>query len=185
MNISDRIAAGPFKVMTEITRRTTLLEADRDPSFFDDLERVGFLVDRKGNLFDNALAKLKGFYADIGTSKRIMSGDIKVISKISPVSFTRYGLKLQDGTELEAELVVLATGFERDYRVCASRFIGEELAARCAEQMGLDQDGEFRGLYDPIAKSLWSLAGGTIQARWNSRFIALKLQAEQLGKVLN
>jgi len=72
---------------------------------------------------------MKSFYANIGTSERIMSGDIKIISKVFPVSFTKHGLKLQNGTELEAELVVLATGFERDYRVLASRFIGEKLAA--------------------------------------------------------
>lgn len=185
MNVSDRIAAGPFKVMTEIVGRATLLESSRDPSFWDNLERVGFLVDREGNLFDAALAKMKSFYANIGTSERIMSGDIKIISKVFPVSFTKHGLKLQNGTELEAELVVLATGFERDYRVLASRFIDEKLAARCIEQLGLDQDGEFRGLYDPVAENLWSLAGSANQARWNSRFIAFKLQVEQLGKVLN
>lgn len=47
---------------------------------------------------------------DVGTSKHIVNGDIKVKSGSAIERFTETGLKFEDGTELEADIVVIATG---------------------------------------------------------------------------
>jgi Flavin-binding monooxygenase-like len=47
---------------------------------------------------------------DVGTSQHIIDGHIKVKSGTSISEFTERGLKFADGSELEADVVVFATG---------------------------------------------------------------------------
>ena len=47
---------------------------------------------------------------DTGTSKHIIDGDIKLKNGSAIERFTEKGLKFVDGTELEADIVVFATG---------------------------------------------------------------------------
>jgi NAD(P)H-nitrite reductase large subunit len=49
-------------------------------------------------------------FADTRTGKHIINGDIKLKQGSSIDSFTETGLKFADGTELEADIVVFATG---------------------------------------------------------------------------
>ena len=47
---------------------------------------------------------------DTGTSKHVINGDIKLKNGSAIERFTEKGLKFADGTELEADIVVFATG---------------------------------------------------------------------------
>lgn len=60
-----------------------------------------------------------GFYIDIGCSSLIAYGKIKV--KRSPegiTSFSEGGLLLKDGSSLDADIVVLATGYNNMRTTC-------------------------------------------------------------------
>lgn len=48
---------------------------------------------------------------DTGASKSIIDGDIKIKSGSTIESFTENGLRFADGTELQADVIVFATGY--------------------------------------------------------------------------
>lgn len=61
--------------------------------------------------------------------------------------FTPDGLEFEDGTELRADLVVFATGFEFDkFPEDVDAFLGPEVVGRLGPFWGLDEEGEMRGL---------------------------------------
>ena len=82
---------------------------------------------------------------------------MKSDSKIARL--TEKGLKFEDGTELEADVIVLATGFETNMRLAASRIVGPVIGEQLDEWYGVDAEGEVRGLGKTIGRKLdpsWS-----------------------------
>lgn len=58
-----------------------------------------------------------------------------------PVRYTETGLVFSDGQELPADLIVFATGFDRDMKGRMRRFFGEEVAD-CVKSSGVNEEGE-------------------------------------------
>lgn len=48
---------------------------------------------------------------------------------------------------MEADVVVFATGFERGGRKDVERLFGEQVAEKCEEFWGLNEEGEVRGAW--------------------------------------
>lgn len=70
-----------------------------------------------------------GYYIDVGASQLIIDGKIKIkqgqeIDEVKP-----HGLLFADGTELPADEIIFATGYE-NMRGTASKIFGKELADR-------------------------------------------------------
>ena len=68
-----------------------------------------------------------GYYIDVGASQLIIDGKIKIkqgqeIEEVKP-----HGLLFADGTELPADEIIFATGYE-NMRGTAGKIFGEELA---------------------------------------------------------
>ena len=138
-----------FTYPTKINRQITNFHIHRgiaaSPQRFDDLERAGFKLDRFGDIFDNLYNRFGGHYIDTGTSARIARGEIKM--KAEPVKeWTEKGLRFRDGSEVEADLIVLCTGFDHDFRKTARNIIGDA-ADKMDDYVGLDQEGELRGAF--------------------------------------
>ena len=157
--LADRLMSlAPLKVQRE------LVKVNMDPLFaleststrFDALEKSGFNVDREPVLVDLVLVRGGGYYVDVGTSKFIADGDIKVKSGIKIENFTEKGLKFEDGEEVEADVVVLATGYQRDPRRQAAGIVGEEIAGKLPWPKGLDEEGEIRGYMRPSGELISS-----------------------------
>ena len=51
-------------------------------------------------------------------------------SDAAPVAYTARGLKFSDGQEVEADVIVFATGFEKDTTESAAKIVGEEIASQ-------------------------------------------------------
>jgi hypothetical protein len=156
-------------------------------------------VDREAVLNDYILLRGGGYYIDVGTSARIVSGEITVKSGDVIKRFVERGLEFQSGEILDADLVVFAIGYQRDSRIQAATIVGNEVAKSMTISRGLDKNGEVDRNMMPVGKcpfcfslsectngglgkGLWLLGGAVPQARWNSRFIALQIQAELMGK---
>lgn len=60
----------------------------------------------------------------------------------------------EDGSELKADIIVLATGFEMSFRPTVARILGADVAAQIEEFWGLDEEGEVRGAWKPIGRKL-------------------------------
>ncbi|TVY71356.1 putative indole-3-pyruvate monooxygenase [Lachnellula suecica] len=168
-HIADRTGSTqPLKISRDVINSNFKVAAEIEKERFDALERVGFRVDRDAVLNDWIFLRGGGYYIDVGTSKRIASGEIKVKSGDSIKQFTEDGLEFESGEKLDADVV-------------AATIVGPEVAKSMRASRGLDKEGEIDGNMLPVGKALWLLGGALPQARWNSRFIALQIQAELAG----
>ncbi|KAK0934573.1 hypothetical protein LTR29_013839 [Friedmanniomyces endolithicus] len=172
----------PNKIMREMINRAVWSGIRRSPERFDALEREGFKVDRFGDIYDNLYVRFGGHYVDIGASARIAGGEIRVNTK-SVRGLTETGVVFEDGSELAAELVVLCTGFDHDFRHDAAEIVGHEVADQMDDFWNVDAEGEVRGHAKFAGHPNLYYHGGDIRmGRFFSRFVALQIQADVLGK---
>ena len=190
----------PIKITREIINFNVHAGIKAQPARFDALEAAGFRLDRYGDVYSNIFVRFGGHYIDSGASARIAKGEIKV--KSIPVKGLGHdGVVFDNGDVVPADLVVLATGYEHDFRATASKLVGKEIADQMDDYFGLDGEGEIRGYakkagcklrphpFDLFLKHhanaltvphLYYHGGDTRAARWYSRFIALQIQADCL-----
>ncbi|KAE9377666.1 flavin-containing monooxygenase [Stipitochalara longipes BDJ] len=172
----------PLKVSREVVRINFKAAMEAEKERFDSLERVGFHVAWDASLNDLLVLRGGTYYIDVGTSARIAKGEIRIKSGDAIKRFVENGLEFESGDVLDADVVVFATGYQRDPRIQAATIVGKEVAQAMRMSTGLDQDGELDGNMMPVGKGFWLLGGAVSMARWNSRFVALQIQAELMGK---
>lgn len=134
------------------------------------------------DLLTNLLTNAGGFIVDMGTGgvDLITAGVIKVVSG-SPSSYTSRGIKLDNGQKIEADAIVWCTGYEKDVRTELPHILGrgwEKIALKLEPTMGVDAEGEVRGLWKrlPGIDGFWVMGGGTAQHRWYSKMIGLQVK---------
>ncbi|CAJ2506248.1 Uu.00g003780.m01.CDS01 [Anthostomella pinea] len=132
------------KIMREIINRGVWKGIAGSPERFDDLEKAGFKVERYGDIYNNLYVRFGGHYVDIGASARIAKGEIKVKAQ-SVKALTKDGLLFDDGSEVPADLLVLATGFDHDFRNDAANVVGVDVANQMDDFWGVDREGEIIG----------------------------------------
>ncbi|EIW81802.1 FAD/NAD(P)-binding domain-containing protein [Coniophora puteana RWD-64-598 SS2] len=118
---------------------------------------------------------------DTGIGQLIIDGHVKVKQGAEPSHFEENAIVLNDGSRLEADVVVLATGY---YPTTAGieALLGPDIAAKVGPVWGLDSVGELRRTWRPSGQQgLWIFLGGFQQARYHSRHVALQILAEELG----
>lgn len=128
-----------------------------DKVLLDGLEKAGFKVERHVDLMQTLYEKQGKHYMDIGTSRKIVDGKIKVRSGVLPVEWVDGGLKMEDGSVEEADVMVFATGFRNDSKAITEKLVGEKMAGKFDEVFGVDAEGEPRGLYIPSGGECSSL----------------------------
>jgi len=133
----------PNKVMRDIVNRATWNGIKNNAERFDALERAGFKVERYGDIYNNLYVRFGGHYVDIGACARIVKGEIKVKGDAIK-GLSENGLLFEDGTELSADLIVLCTGFDHDFRNDAKRIVGECVADVMDDFWSMDKEGEVR-----------------------------------------
>ncbi|KAK4897097.1 hypothetical protein LTR27_004990 [Elasticomyces elasticus] len=174
----------PNKIMREIINRAVWTGIKYNPDRFDALEAAGFKVDRYGDIYNNLYVRFGGHYVDIGASARIAKGEIKVNTR-SVCSLNESGVVFDDGSEISADLVVLCTGFDHDFRCDAAKIVGTDVAESMDDFWGVDGEGEIRGHAKFAGHPNLYYHGGDIRmGRFFSRFVALQIQADVLGKPL-
>jgi hypothetical protein len=123
--------------------------ANAEKETLDGLRRAGFQLDfgPDGAGFARAyFTRGGGYYIDVGCCQLIIDGKIKV--KHSPQGITRFGpreLHLADGSVLQADVVVLATGYD-NMRTTVRKVLGDKVADRCLDVWDLDNEGEVRAV---------------------------------------
>lgn len=151
--LADRIGfTWPTKLIRELTNKHMHQLTQTDSARFDALEHAGFKVDRPGDLISNLNERFGGYYFDFGACAKIEDGHIKVKSDSPVQEFTRSGLRFEDGNELEADIIIFATGFEADHREQVAGIVGRDIADRLDDYWGLDAEGELRGAYKPCGR---------------------------------
>lgn len=139
----------PYQVAFAFNVHLTRRISEVDKEVLDGLAKAGFDV-YKG-IDESGIARLYmtrggGYYIDVGCSQLIAEGKIKVRKSPEGIQeFTPHTLILADGEELEADMVVLATGYD-NMRTTVRKVLGDKVADRCKDVWDLDEGGEVRAV---------------------------------------
>lgn len=186
-DVADLIGGSfPFKAVPELHRATTAAMADFDKEILAGLEKSGFLlssgIEGTGALM-LFLQKGGGYYINVGASELIVEGKVKIRSGVEVERFRAKGLELTDGSALDADIVVLATGYKGMIDT-ARRLLGDEVADSCGPVWGLDEEGELRGVWRRSGHDgLWFMGGNLAMARFYGKFLALQIKAIEEGLI--
>jgi len=175
----------PLPVTLEAHRSLTALAQQQDRPLLDGLEKVGFRLSSGINgtgwpyLFRS---RGGGYYFNVGCSNLIASGEIGLIQYDAISEFESRGARLKAGNLVEAELIVLATGYHGIQHTVA-RYFGEDVANRVGPVWGFDPDtAEMRNMWTRTAQpGLYFTGGAFSQCRAYSKYLALQIQAQELG----
>ncbi|WP_226628247.1 NAD(P)/FAD-dependent oxidoreductase [Alloyangia pacifica] len=190
---ADMIFASlPYKIMHEFQIPLYDQMRERDADFYAGLEKAGFDLDwgdDGSGLFMKYLRRGSGYYIDVGASQLIIDGEVKLV-KGQVDHFDETAVVLSDGTRLEADLVVMATGYG-SMNGWAADLISQEVADKVGKVWGLGSDttkdpgpweGEQRNMWKPTQQeNLWFHGGNLHQSRHYSLYLALQLKARMEG----
>ena len=185
-------ASEPYAIMHEFQKPVYDLIREEDADFYDELKKVGFELDYgvdDSGLFMKYLRRGSGYYIDIGASQMVIDGKIKLargqITEVVPE-----GIILDDGTKLEADLIVYATGYG-SMNGWVADIIDQETADKVGKVWGLGSstpkdpgpwEGELRNMWKPTQQEgLWFHGGNLHQSRHYSHYLAVQLKARFEG----
>lgn len=192
-NMADLIFASlPYRILPDLQKPVYAEMKRRDQSLYDRLEKAGFMLDfgeDGSGLFLKYLRRGSGYYIDVGASELVANGDIKL--KTGQVTeITETGLRLEDGTEMNADLIVLATGYG-SMNGWAAQIISQDVADKVGKCWGLGSgttkdpgpwEGELRNMWKPTQQeALWFHGGNLHQSRHYSQFLSLQIKARMEG----
>ena len=182
-------ASLPFQIMPQFHIPAYQAVAERDAEFYQRLTDVGFLLDfgeDGSGLFMKYLRRGSGYYIDVGASDLVADGDIKLKSGVSIEKIKPKSVMLTDGTELEADLIVYATGYG-SMNGWAAKIISQEVADKVGKCWGMGSDtskdpgpweGELRNMWKPThQEALWFHGGNLHQSRHYSQYLSLQIKA--------
>jgi len=186
-------ASIPYKIMHEFQIPVYNAIRERDAEFYDRLDKRGFMLDfgdDDSGLFMKYLRRGSGYYIDVGASELVADGKIKLKSGVDVVELKEHSVVLSDGSELEADLVVYATGYG-SMNGWAADLISREVADKVGKVWGLGSDttkdpgpweGEQRNMWKPTQQeALWFHGGNLHQSRHYSQYLSLQLKARMEG----
>ncbi len=185
-------ASLPYRIMHEFQKPIYDKIREIDADFYAALEKVGFQLDFGADgsgLFLKYLRRGSGYYIDIGASQLIIDGKIKLASgRIEEI--TENAVKLTNGTELPADLIVYATGYG-SMNGWVEDIIDRETADKIGKVWGLGSEtpkdpgpweGEQRNMWKPTQQeALWFHGGNLHQSRHYSQYLSLQLKARMEG----
>jgi putative flavoprotein involved in K+ transport len=185
-------ASLPYRIMAEFQVPVYEQIRQRDADFYRRLEAAGFQHDwgeDNSGLFMKYLRRASGYYIDVGASDLVAGGEIK-LQPGQVDHLTGQAVVMADGTELPADLVVYATGYESMNGVVAD-LISQEVADKVGKVWGLGSgtakdpgpwEGEERNMWKPTQQpGLWFHGGNLHQSRHYSLYLALQLKARAEG----
>jgi len=192
--MADLIFASlPYRVLPSLQVPVYAEMKERDKDLYDRLEKAGFMLDfgeDDSGLFCKYLRRGSGYYIDVGASELVANGDIKLKSGVEVKCITDNGIEFSDGSSLDADLIVMATGYG-SMNGWAAQLISQEVADKVGKVWGMGSDtkkdpgpweGELRNMWKPTQQEgLWFHGGNLHQSRHYSQFLSLQLKARMEG----
>lgn len=174
----------PTEVFKAQQAKITALQNKNDAQTLEGLKKAGFQVDNgpdNGGLLVKYLQRGGGYYIDVGASQLIVDGKVKVKQGQEIAEILPNGIKFADGSELEADEIVFATGYQ-NMRTQARIIFGDEVADRIGNVWGFDANGEMRTIWRRSGlPGFWFMGGNLALARYYSRILALQIKALEVG----
>ncbi|MFI5426612.1 flavin-containing monooxygenase [Aeromicrobium sp. UC242_57] len=181
----DLITAGiPYDVLRDTYQWLTKRMCGLDQELIDKLNAAGFQTEygEDGTGFHMKYLRTGGgYYINVGCSDLIADRKIGLVQASDIDGFAADGLRMADGSFVEADLVVLATGYRNLQHGIATMF-GDEVADRVGPVSGFDENHIMRNMWQRTAQpGFWIMGGSLIDARLYSRFLALQILSDIRG----
>ena len=186
-------ASVPYKIMHTFHIPVYEEMKKRDADLYSRLEKAGFMLDfgdDGSGLFMKYLRRGSGYYIDVGASELVANGSVKLRSGVNIARIQPKSVVLSDGSELEADVIVYATGYGSMNHWLAD-LVSPEVADRVGKVWGLGSsttkdpgpwEGELRNMWKPTNQpQLWIHGGNLHQSRHYSQFLSLQLKARYEG----
>ncbi|MCC3282888.1 NAD(P)/FAD-dependent oxidoreductase [Arthrobacter caoxuetaonis] len=185
-------ASLPYRILPDAQIPIYDTIAEHDAEFYDQLRAAGFDLDfgeDGSGLFLKYLRRGSGYYIDVGASQLIIDGPVK-LKQGQVAKLTGSGAVLDDGTELDADIIIYATGYGS-----MNNWLADLISPEVADQVGKcwgygsgttkdpgPWEGELRNMWKPTnVENLWIHGGNLHQSRHYSTFLALQLKARMEG----
>jgi putative flavoprotein involved in K+ transport len=186
-------ASVPYKIMHSFHIPVYEEMKRRDADLYGRLEKAGFMLDfgdDGSGLFMKYLRRGSDYYIDVGASELVANGSIKLRSGVNIARIKPKSVVLSDGSELDADVIVYATGYGSMNHWLAD-LVSPEVADRVGKVWGLGSsttkdpgpwEGELRNMWKPTNQpQLWIHGGNLHQSRHYSQFLSLQLKARYEG----
>lgn len=181
-------ASIPYGLLPEFQKPVYDTIREQDNEFYTSLENAGFKLDYgvgDTGLFLKYLRRGSGYYIDVGASQLVIDGQIQ-LAHGQVKEIVEDGVLLEDGTKLEADLIVYATGYNSMSGWVAD-LIGQDVADKVGICWGLGSEtpkdpgpwqGELRNMWKPTQQTaMWFHGGNLHQSRHYSQYLALQIKA--------
>lgn len=186
-------ASVPFRLAEKVNKAAWDQIRVEEAPFYQRLTDAGFQIDFGPDGTGIAMKFQRtssGYYVDVGASEMVADGRIKVRSGVSIERVVEDGLILSDGSHVQGDRIIYATGFG-DMKQWVARLINPEVAERIGKTWGYGSgfpgddgpwEGEMKNLWKPTAEpGLWFMAGNLAMARSYSQYLGLQLKARYEG----
>ncbi|MDT2005778.1 NAD(P)/FAD-dependent oxidoreductase [Rhodococcus opacus] len=177
-------AETPFGVYPSLGKDWMDVAKGMDKNLHAALEDAGFELgwgpDGSGLLGLVFGANKFSYYYNVGASDLIVQGKIR-IDQGAIERFTETGVVLDDGTAIDADLVVFATGYQKPRE--SNRSVLGDVVDELPEINKVGPDGELSAVWRHCGKDrLWfSTATGILYSRFYSKLLALQIKAIEEG----
>lgn len=174
----------PIPVLKAIQVKVVERQAEFDKETLQGLEKAGFKTDQGpdgAGLFFKYFQRGGGYYIDVGASKLIVEGKIKVKHGQEIDTVLANGLRFADGSELEADEIVFATGYQ-NMRSQTRVMFGDEIADKVKDVWGFNEEGEMRTMWQNSGhQGFWFHGGNLAICRYYSKLLALQIKGIEEG----
>jgi hypothetical protein len=174
----------PTPVLKALQVKVCALQAEHDKDMLAGLAKAGFKVDSGpdgAGLFIKYFQRGGGYYINVGASELIASGEIKVKQGQEIEAVLPHGLRFADGSELEADEIVFATGYQ-NMRTQTRTIFGDEVADKVGGVWGFNEEGEMRTIWQRSGHpGFWFHGGNLAMCRYYSRLLALQIKGLEEG----
>ncbi|KFX91454.1 hypothetical protein O988_07743 [Pseudogymnoascus sp. VKM F-3808] len=175
----------PVPIALTLLVGATQMMAQHDAELLSGLEKAGLAVKRGEDgvgILHHQLLKAGHFYIDQGACEMVVDGRIRIKRSEGGVKgFDTNAVVLADGTAVEADVVVVATGFKPSSET-AREIMGEEFMAKVGRMGELDEEKERIAWWRPTAMpGFWYMTGSFLWSRSFSKVLALQIKAVEEG----
>lgn len=174
----------PTPVLKALQVKVCALQAEHDKDMLSGLAKAGFKCDSGpdgAGLFIKYFQRGGGYYINVGASELIASGHIKVKQGQETEEVLPHGLRFADGSELEADEIVFATGYQ-NMRTQTRVIFGDEIADKVGDVWGFNEEGEMRTIWQRSGHpGFWFHGGNLAMCRYYSRLLALQIKGLEEG----
>jgi cation diffusion facilitator CzcD-associated flavoprotein CzcO len=177
-------ASMPMPLTKKAHSQFTKQARDTDRKLLEGLEDIGFQLDfgedDTGWQF-KYLTRGGGYYFNVGCSDLLVDGKIGLVQYDQIDGFISSGMKMKDGRTIDADIVILATGYKLQEHL-VSKLFGDDVCSSVGPIWGYGDTLELRNMYCQTGQpGLWFIAGSFAQCRINSKYLALQIKAIEQG----